>query len=357
MKSDVYLVRTEKNEAPASVTEKLKSLLRESRILEFAGAPMRVALKLHFGEEGNTGFVRPEYLATVAGFVKGCGAQPFLCDTNTLYRGKRTNSKDHLALAFRHGFRPEKVGCPVVIPDDTEEKNAVEIPCQGRYVKSASIARVFFDADILVGVAHFKGHLMAGFGGAIKNIGMGCATRRGKLFQHARVAPVVYEKKCRGCRACVAACPAHAIALDGRDKAAIDSSRCIGCASCIAACGYGAIDVPWESGGSDIQEKMAEYAAAALSNKKNRRAFLNFCVKITKECDCLAKDDPRIAPDVGILASVDPVAVDQACLDLVCASAGRDVFKEAHPQRDGAQQLAHAQALGLGSREYSLRRL
>jgi hypothetical protein len=331
-------------------------LLDASAIFARVKAGQRVALKLHFGEEGNTGFVKPDYCAVIVDAVKQRRAIPFLSDTNTLYSGKRTNSKDHLALAYLHGFTPEKVGAEVIIPDDTRTENVFESSYKGAYVKTAMIARIFQDAGFLVGVAHFKGHLMTGFGGAIKNIGMGCATRAGKLFQHAGIAPCVIKKKCGGCRACIAVCPAAAITLV-RDTAVIDPSRCTGCASCIAACTYGAIDVPWESGGNVIQEKMAEYACAVLSGKKGRCAFINFCIKITGECDCLAKDDPRIAPDIGILVSVDPVALDQACCDLVCAAAGRDVFKEAHPKRDGTKQLRHAQDIGLGGREYVLQTL
>ena len=194
---------------------------------------------------------------------------------------------------------------------------------------------------------------MTGFGGALKNIGMGCATREGKLFQHSDLAPIVVIKKCTGCKACMAVCPVGAIKMVN-DMAVVDSSKCIGCASCIAACKFNAVDLNWEAGGMFIQEKMVEYAKAVLADKKEKTIFFNFMIKITKECDCLAKDDPRVVPDIGILASADPVAIDQASFDLVTAKAGADVLKELHPHRDSRKQLAWAQKIGLGSLEYDL---
>jgi uncharacterized Fe-S center protein len=194
---------------------------------------------------------------------------------------------------------------------------------------------------------------MAGFAGALKNLGMGCASRDGKLAQHSDVSPFVREKICVGCGECEKACPAKAIVIANK-KSCIDSGKCIGCASCIAACVYHAIDVKWEQGGDKIQQKMVEYAKAALTGKKTKCAFLNFALKITKECDCIAKDDPRIAPDIGILASLDPVSIDKASLDLVVKACGKDVFRQVHPDRDGMRQLKYASGLGLGNLEYEL---
>jgi uncharacterized Fe-S center protein len=212
------------------------------------------------------------------------------------------------------------------------------------------------DADAFVGIAHFKGHLMTGFGGALKNVGMGCATRDGKLVQHCDIAPFIKEKKCVGCRQCEAVCPAKAIVMKA-DKAVLGDSLCIGCASCIAACTHDAIDIKWEAGGSLIQQKMTEYAKAVLRGRQGNVLFVNFAITITKECDCLAKDDPRIVPDVGLFVSSDPVSVDKACLDLVLEAAGRDIFREVHPKRDGNIQLKHAAKIGLGSLEYELTRV
>jgi uncharacterized protein len=353
MKSKVYLARINESQDPEAKALKLQELIKASQVLDFIGSDQRVALKLHFGEEGNTGYVRPEYVRVICEGILARKSKPFLSDTNTLYGGRRTNSKDHLALAYEHGFKPVNVSAEVIIPDDTQKENVWEIKQETKFVKTAKIAKIFFDADAIVGIAHFKGHIMTGFGGALKNLGMGCATRPGKLFQHSDIAPYVITKNCIACEACIAVCPAQAIALKP-DKAFIDPAKCIGCASCLAACKFQAIDVKWDSGGGFIQERMIDYARAVLSNKNGKAAFFNFCLKITQECDCLAKDDPRIVPDIGILASSDPVAIDKAGFDLVNKAAGRDILKELHPKRDGLKQLNYASELGLGHLDYEL---
>jgi len=353
MKSKVYFIACEGGYGLPKTAEKLRRLLQASRVLDCAAAQDAAAVKLHFGEAGNTGFVPPPLLRVVAEELKARGAKPFLSDTNTLYKGRRTNSADHLRLAHEHGFTPEAAGAEVIIPDDTRPENVHSVDLGGRYIKTARVARVYALADALVGVAHFKGHIMCGFGGALKNVGMGCATREGKLAQHSDVSPTVMEPSCTGCGSCTSVCSVQAITLN-EGRSTIDAKLCVGCASCLAACPEGAIQVRWEAGGNVIQEKMVEYAKAVLTAKKGKAAFLNFCIKITAECDCLAKDDPRIAPDLGILASNDPVALDQACYDLVVKAAGHDVFKATHPRRDGSKQLRYGEEIGLGVREYEL---
>ncbi len=356
MKSQVYFIASEHSDGLPETAARLERLLQASRVLDCVAADDAVAVKLHFGEQGNTGFVPPPLLRVVAEALKARRGKPFLSDTNTLYTGRRTNSADHLRLAHEHGFTPEAVGAEVIIPDDTRPENVHAVDLGGRYIKTARVARVYALADALVGVAHFKGHIMCGFGGALKNVGMGCATREGKLAQHSDVSPTIMEKSCTGCGACVDVCSAQAITLN-EGRSVIDAALCVGCASCLAACPEGAIQVRWETGGDVIQEKMAEYAKAVLATKKGKAAFLNFCLKITAECDCIAKDDPSIVPDLGVLASNDPVALDQACYDLVVKAAGRDVFKAAHPRRDGSKQLRYAEELGLGVRGYDLIRI
>jgi uncharacterized protein len=353
MKSDVYFIAVSEKEEESSIGIKVQKLVAASGLLSGLNAGDRAVLKLHFGEEGNTGYVRPSYVAVIADAVMQRKAHPVVSDSNTLYRGRRMNSGDHLTLAREHGFTGETLKAPVVIPDDTQKQNISSIALNGEYVKTARIGKIYADADAIIGIAHFKGHLMTGFGGALKNIGMGCASREGKLFQHSDLAPIVGIKKCTGCKACVAVCPAAAITMKD-NMAVVDRSKCIGCASCIAACKFNAVDLNWEAGGMLIQEKMIEYTKAVLQGKTGKSVFFNFLIKITKECDCLAKDDPRVVPDIGILASTDPVAIDQASFDLVTAKAGTDIVKQLHPNRDAAKQLAYAQKIGLGSREYCL---
>lgn len=352
MKSKVYFIRLGNSGEIQVVDDKLKRLLEESRVLDFIQPRNKVAVKMHFGEEGNTGFVKPEYLRIICDKISAQGASAFISDTNTLYRGRRTNSSDHLALAHEHGFSKEATGAEIIVPEDNK-KDILEVPINQKYIKAAKLARIFVDADALVGVSHFKGHIMTGFGGALKNIGMGCAAREGKLQQHSEVSPVVYQDKCTGCGECEKNCPVDAITIQN-NKSVIDGEKCIGCATCIAVCPVSAIDVPWGSGAATIQEKMIEYASAVLKSKKGKTGFISFAIKITKECDCLAKDDPRVVPDIGILASVDPVSIDQASLDLVNKASGKDIFQELHPQRDGTQQLKYAHKLGLGNLDYDL---
>lgn len=351
--SKVYFIRTSESDSVDIVKAKLEKLIAGSRVLDPVAKKGSVAVKLHFGEEGNVGHVDAAYAGVVCRDIAKCGGSPFITDTNTLYRGRRTNSKEHLKLAREHGFTKEACAAEIVIPDDTKKENVSEVKIDGRFFKTGKIPSVFFKSDALVGLAHFKGHIMTGFGGALKNIGMGCASREGKLAQHSDVTPVVVVERCVACKACIKACPADAIFLKD-NKAVIDPAKCIGCATCIAVCAQNAIEVNWESGGSNIQEKMVEYAAAVLLKKKGKLSFINFATKITKECDCLAKDDPRIVPDIGIFASTDPVSIDKACYDACAKAAGKDVFREAHPNRDGSKQLKCAQALGLGSLDYEL---
>ncbi|MEI6631288.1 MAG: DUF362 domain-containing protein [bacterium] len=353
MKSKVYFIAVSEQDQPRALELKLLRLLSKSNILNCIGQKDNVALKMHFGEEGNTGYVHPSYLRIICDAIKKRGALPFLTDTNTLYRGRRLNSKEHLKLAHEHGFTADAVGAEVVIPDETKKENVAELEINQRFIRKAKVLKIFLEADAIVGVAHFKGHIMTGFGGALKNLGMGCAAREGKLAQHSDISPVVILKNCTGCGECVLVCPVKAISLVNK-KSNIDNAKCIGCASCIAACNFSAIEVNWAAGGETIQEKMVEYTKTVLKGKEKKSAFINFALKITKECDCLAKDDPRISPDLGILLSADPVSIDKASLDLINKACARDIFKEAHPERDGNKQLCYAQALGLGSLEYEL---
>lgn len=352
-KSKVYFISVAESESSQVIAQKLTHLVNGSGLLDFIHQDDRVAVKMHFGEEGNTGYVKPEYARIVCQEIMKKKAACFLTDTNTLYRGRRMNSQDHLKLAYEHGFTKEICAAGLIIPEDNLSENIAEIEINQRFIKKAKIASIFLQADAIVGIAHFKGHLMTGFGAALKNIGMGCAAREGKLSQHSDIAPFVKIEKCTACAECIKSCPKEAILIKNK-KAYIDPAKCIGCASCIAACAQNAVEVNWEAGGSNIQEKMVEYAKAVMQNKRNKLGFINFAIKITKECDCLAKDDPRIAPDVGIFASSDPVSIDKAALDLVNRAAGKDIFKEAHPSRDGFKQLEYAHKLGLGNLEYEL---
>lgn len=355
MKSKVYFVPVEDAEDVNAVNGRLKLLLAESRVLAFTQGRRKVVVKLHFGEEGTDAFVRPDHLRLIGDEITGRGAVPFLSDSNTLYRGKRLNSQDHLALAEAHGFTREAVGADIFIPDEAEQGDVLEVQIDQGLIKTAKVGRCYVEADAFVAVTHFKGHALTGFGGTLKNIGMGCATRPGKLAQHCNAAPTFYEDKCVGCGECEKVCPVGAIRMED-DRSVLDKEKCIGCASCFAACSNMALFVDIEAG-DELQKKMVEYAYAVLKDKKGDLGFLNFALRINKECDCWRYENQRIAPDVGLFASADPVAIDKASLDLVNASCGKEIFKEVHPEQHHLLQLEYAQKLGLGSVDYELIRV
>jgi uncharacterized protein len=352
MKSRVYFIPLAGSDSQQVINQKLKRLIEESKVLDFIQKNDRVVFKLHFGEAGNTGFVRPEHVRVVSDAAIIRGSRVSLADTNTLYRGRRLNSQDHLKLAYEHGFTKEVTNADVIIPDDTQEKNVACVEINQKFIKSAHVARIFIEADGLIAVSHFKGHILTGFGGALKNIGMGCATRKGKLAQHCNLAPVVHLDKCIGCAECEAICPVKAITLVNK-KSVVDSLKCIGCASCLAVCPTMAMFIDFQAG-NQVQDKLAEYSLAVLKEKGKKSGFINFAIKINQECDCWGMENPRIAPDVGILASIDPVSIDQASFDLVNKACGKDIFKTVHPEQDGTRQLRYAQSIGLGNLDYEL---
>ncbi len=353
MKSKVYYISVKNLEDDNSLKSKFELLLDKSGILKPIPDSISSVIKIHFGEEGNTGFIKPGFVKILAEKLINKKINSKLSDSNTLYKGRRTNSGDHTNLAMEHGFSLDSTLCKIEIPEDKIKENTITIPLNGNFIKNAHVLKLYKETPFIIAMSHFKGHIMTGFGGSLKNIGMGCASREGKLAQHSDLSPVIYKDNCTGCGECIKVCPVNAITEGEDSKALIDSSLCIGCATCLAACNFHAIDVNWASGGDTIQEKMIEYAKAVL-DKIPHKLFINFCTKITKECDCLAKDDPRIVPDLGLFISSDPVSIDKACYDLICKNAGKDVFKEHHPQRDGHKQLNHASLLGLGNLEYEL---
>ena len=315
------------------------------------GTEDRVAVKLHFGEEGNTRFVSPANLRPLLACLAKHNANHFLTDANALYRGRRHNATDHLEIARKHGFGA--LGVPVLIADGERGEEEAEIPVAGKIFRKVRIARRIAEARALVVVSHFKGHILFGFGGAVKNLGMGCGSRAGKLEMHSTLKPSVGEG-CTLCGKCVDVCPADAILL-GEDRAVIDPDQCEGCASCIAACEFDAVEIPWMAlAASAVMERTAEYALGAVNGKPC--ICVTFVNNIAKDCDCMA-DSELIGSDVGIVASVDPVACEQAAFDLVRAQHGSvDIFKRA-TRVDGTHILGYAESIGLGTRNYGLVRL
>jgi uncharacterized Fe-S center protein len=298
-------------------------------------------LKVHFGEKGNTTFIRSENYTGIVDFLGAQKVDSAYIETNVLYRGERQNRSAHEALALSHGFTQ----LPVVIADGEFGDDFTEVPVNGRHFTTCKIGRAIAALDQMIVVSHFKGHLMAGFGGALKQLAMGCAARGGKLAQHANAVPKIKAKKCDACGACADLCPAGAIALD--PKAAIKRELCIGCAACMAVCPAGAVSNSWwASLGKAFLERMAEYAAAAHGD--GGHIYLTYAFNLTRGCDCEGHRMKPIAPDLGLLAATDPVAIDQACLDLLEQRKGRRVY------RRGRHILGYSEQLGLGRRAYDL---
>ncbi len=347
-KSVVYFAKVGGREANlASI-----GLLLERVWPEGFGEGMITAVKLHFGEKGNTTYVDPEYVRRVVEWLLERGTIPFLTDTNTLYKGDRSLTPSHLATAFHHGFTYERVKAPVVIADGLRGESYREVEIRGHFYRKVKIGMEIYLADGLVVITHFKGHELTGFGGSIKNLGMGCAAREGKLSQHSTTSPFVERERCRACGLCIENCAFGAIGLV-EGKALVSPQVCSGCSQCIAVCPEGAIKVVWDESTANVQRKMAEYALGAIKGKEGRVVCLNFLIDITPVCDCYPSSREPIMDDVGILASNDPVAIDQASVDLVNRD-GRDRFREIYPGIDWSVQLNHGEAIGLGRREYCL---
>lgn len=350
-----------------NLQQKLTRLMKTAGMGDIDFQDKFVAIKLHFGEPGNLAFLRPNWARTVADFVKERGGKPFLTDCNTLYVGGRKNALDHMDSAMLNGFNPMTTGCQIIIADGLKGSDEVEVPVVGgEYVKNAKIGRAVMDADVFISLTHFKGHEEAGFGGCLKNIGMGCGSRAGKMEQHNAGKPHVAQKHCIGCGQCRKIC-AHGAPIIENGKAHIDHDKCVGCGRCIAVCPKDAVRIDWDETTTNLNCKIAEYTKAVVDG---RPCFhISLVIDVSPNCDCRSENDMAIVPNVGMFASFDPVALDMACVDAVNAqtplrgSAADDAhakahvhdhFQRLHPDTNWRSCLEHGEKIGIGTREYEL---
>ena len=372
---------------------KLKRLIKAAGIGQIDFENKFVAIKMHLGEPGNLSYLRPNYARAVVDVVRELGGKPFITDCNTLYVGGRKNALDHLDSAYANGFNPFQTGCHTIIADGLKGLDEVEVPVKGgKYVKNAKIGRALMDADVVISLTHFKGHEQAGFGGAMKNLGMGGGSCAGKMEQHAAGKPSVSQKRCIGCRQCEKICAHSAFSFDQTHEhefangkvrevhvASIDHSKCVGCGRCIAVCNQDAIRPDYNQAAEVLNYKIAEYTKAIVDG---RPCFhISLAIDVSPNCDCHDENDKPIVGDIGFFASFDPVALDQACIDAVQAAAAlpdteythmRDKLEEAgeldeahandkfhitHPDTDWKSCIDHAETIGIGTHEYELIRV
>lgn len=351
---------------------KLKKLIKNAGIGQIDMDNKFVAIKMHFGEHGNLSYLRPNYAKAVSDVVKELGGNPFLTDCNTLYPGSRKNALEHLECAWENGFTPLTVGCPVIIADGLKGTDDITVPVVGgEYIKEAKIGHAIMDADVFISLTHFKGHEMAGFGGAIKNIGMGCGSRAGKKDQHINGKPNIIPEQCRGCRRCQRECANNGLVFDDvKKKMSIKTDNCVGCGRCLGACNFDAIEFSNWAASKELNCRMAEYTKAVVDG---RPCFhISLVIDVSPNCDCHSENDAPILPNLGMFASFDPLALDQACVD-ACMSAAplpnsqlsdnmakanfedhHDHFTNSTPESEWRTCLEHAEKIGIGTRGYEL---
>ena len=348
-----------------NLQQKLARLVKQAGMLDGIDFNNKyTAIKIHFGEPGNLSYLRPNYAKVIVDLIKEQGGKVFLTDCNTLYVGRRKNALDHLETAYENGYNPFALGCHVVIGDGIKGTDEALVPVNGEYVKEAKIGRAVMDADIIISMNHFKGHMAAGFGGAMKNLGMGCGSRAGKMEMHSAGKPYVKEKRCIGCGICQKNCAHSAITIDNK-KAFIDHGKCVGCGRCLGECPMDAVRAADDESNDILARKIAEYSLAVVQDRPN--FHISFVMDVSPSCDCHGYNDAPIVADVGIFASFDPVALDMACADAVNAQKPvkysilgeseldlGDHFRNVHPTTNGMAAIEHGVKIGLGSKEYEL---
>lgn len=353
MKRKVYFAATEDRADTTTSKKALQRLFEASETKKIIAPSDLLAIKIHVGEKGNVTHVNPELVAEIVRMVKEAGGIPFLTETSTLYRGERENAVKHILLAHDHGFGLERMGAPFIMADGLAGNTETEVTIDGELHKKVGVAREVLVADALIVISHITGHMGTGLGGCIKNLGMGLASRMGKMRQHSGIKPEVILKKCQFCKKCARWCPEDAI-IEKDGKSFILSEKCIGCGECLAVCRFGAVKFNWGKKAASLQRSMAEHALGAVKAKEGKAYYFNFLIDMTRNCDCLGSKQERLIPDLGILASDDPAAIDKATLDLTEEVHGENLARLSFSHVDPMIQLRHAESIGLGSLEYEL---
>lgn len=354
-----------------NLLQKLERLIKKAGIGQIDFKEKYVAIKVHFGEPGNLAYLRPNYAKVVADVIKGLGGKPFLTDCNTLYVGRRKDALEHLDAAYENGYNPFTTGCQIIIGDGLKGTDEAYVPVPiGEHVKEAKIGQAVMDADVIISLNHFKGHELTGFGGALKNIGMGCGSRAGKMEMHSEGKPHVILAQCVACGACLKICAHGAISFQDK-KAKIDHTRCVGCGRCIGTCRFNAIGAAWDESTDILNKKIAEYTWAVLHDRPH--FHINMVIDLSPFCDCHAENDAPILPDIGMFASFDPVALDVACADMANQAPAlpdsylaeqmknrkedcteKDHFCVVHPETNWRSCMEHAEKIGIGKKDYEL---
>ncbi|MCD6117739.1 DUF362 domain-containing protein [bacterium] len=351
--ADVYFYPFSDGMSASEKKEAFDYLIERAGLVKIIGKNDLTAIKIHFGEKKNSTHIPPFYVRPLSERIKQYGGKPFLTDTCVLYKSQRDNSVDHLMLAHEHGFTIEATGAPVIIADGLVGNLEREVKINSRIYEEVSIAASAREANAIVVMTHVTGHMAAGMGAAIKNIGMGFASRKGKLKQHSAMKPKIKHKFCTGCGVCVEWCPVDCITMsDG--KATINREECIGCGECLAVCRFGAVRHDWAVEDKELQRRMAEHALGVVKGKEDKILFVSFLINITKDCDCMDFKQEPLIPDIGIIAGHDPVSVDLASLDLILEKTGKTLRYLTFPDIDPMEQINYGERIGLGKKQYNL---
>ncbi len=354
MNETVYFIKSELNLSDDDLSIKLKETITNNNLIDYIESKDTIAIKTHFGEKKDLGYARPVYIKTIGELIKEKGALPFITETSTLYKGGRTNAIDHIALAHDHGFGFDQTNMPIIMLDGLYGDEETEIPIKGKIYNKVKVASLLTKCQSMIMVSHFTGHLLAGYGCALKNLGMGCASRKGKMAQHSTVKPKIKKKVCTKCAVCIKWCPEDAITMTD-ESAVIDKEKCIGCGECLAVCRFDAVSYNWGASHEDIQKMVVEHALGVTEAISNKILYINFLTRISKDCDCMGTYE-NIVPDIGILISYDPVAIDQASIDLVEKVSGKKLSDIAYniPYN---YQLDYTDEIGFGNRNYELKEI